>query len=104
MIACRPSLDPARPREVASEDAAQRRATCHAGGQSEKLNPIRRLESEHLSDRRKRVLDLGQWGRCAGGKDQLARLIVADSGELRQIERPRELQWTTELAFCPSGE
>ena len=83
MIARRSRLRAARAGEIAGQHAAQRPLP--------RRHPIerpqiRRLEGQHLTLGRQRLLDLGQARAGAGGQHQLLRFIETDAGEMRQVE------------------
>ena len=104
MVARGAGLDPPRSGEVAGDDAAQRAARRRLRRQAIERAPIRRLEGQHLAGGGEGRVDLGEPGRSARGQDQLARLVIADPGEPRQVEGARQLQRPAEPALRPAGD
>src|SRR4051812_13790883 len=104
MVARGTRLNPTRPREIASERSAQGSTPDRGGGQTQQHPPIRRFKGEHLPCVSEDPFDCLERGRRAGGQDQFARLIVADSGQTRQIKRARQLKGSAEAAFRAAGD
>ena len=84
MVARRSGLEPARPRKVRSENAADR---APAGRGPEQGTVIHRLEGELLATRLEQPFDFSERGSRARGEHQLLRLIESDASKARKIER-----------------
>ncbi len=101
VIARRALANAARPREIASEHAAQSRRLVVG---AEQRAPIAGLESEHLTRAIERRFDLAERRRRAGGQHQLRRLVIANARERAEIEHMRQLQRPAEAALAAAGD